>query len=1053
MTQQFAHRLTFVILLLCQLTPCLAAESSNPNDTSKYLDAVRTFADNVLKYGRDSYGPKHTPLFVDGLNVNTHEPVKWIAPQTEAEEWILSNFASQQTLLRTLDGLSAITGDPKYREAAKQAIKYAFENLRAPNGILYWGGVVAYDVLGDVPCGKTGEVLKIDYPYYELMWKADSEVTDKLIGTIWSAHVIDWSNLEIDRFGLWNERLEEPWNHEYKGGSVFFKSKRGWGLTNILTGSSLIQAGATLNELSDQQQPLVWSKRLAKRFVDTRHPNTGISAMTYGGNRWKDDFVRDMQGDSRDPYTTVFPWDFLQAPPRSHFYPENAHAQPWMALFLVGELLGEDGREFTQWALEEFTAWGKFSYRKEDDCFVPMLTDGTSLEGYVWKNGPGQSSGYNKVSLYPADMPFFWAYSIAYGRTGDEFMWQMLKDIALGNGLGDIEQILTPHYERQLDIVCDHPYGVFGFLELYRSTKQHTYLRMACRIADNIVEKRFHKGFFVPTNKHFYTRFDCFEPLALLRLEAVMSSKSDAVPQPWPSLPLFVDGYRHKLQGVDCHVIYGFTESSQPPLSIEEAAAVGDVDLIKRLIEGGVKVEDFSSLSYMTALHRAAMEGHKPAVELLLAKGAPVNERDLDLYTPLTYAVRNNHKEVVELLINNGADVNAKNITFLFSNRGQTPLAIALSQSNTEIVKLLLDKGAKASSIHVAIQVGYQEQAKALLDQGADVNAKDEHGKTALFYAVEHNLKDIVELLIAKGADVNAKDGRGYTPLYPAIWMKKVGIVEVLVTNDADVNLTREKSYPPLNYAVWSEDVNTVKLLVDHGARFNEKDRYGWTAFHYAVQTGNRELVDVFISKGADITTFHMTAAMGDMAGINAFLEQGFAVDAKDEMGNTPLFWAACMGQAEVVKLLIAQGADVNLKVHGQRTALHRAAQLEDGGIVRLLIAQGADVNAKDNEGRTPLLLALHSANWLRPEGKGGKEVLPFLLAHGAQVNIKDNVRGMTPLMVAASQGHADMAIRLINNGADVNAKNKAGQTALDLAREGNHYEIVELLRKHGAKE
>lgn len=115
------------------------------DEDSKYLEAVREFADNVLKYGRDTYGPKHTPLFVDGLNVNTHEPVKWISPKgnvfraTETEEWILSNFASQQTLLRTLDGLSAITGDPKYRNAAKQAIKYAFENLMSPNGLFYWG--------------------------------------------------------------------------------------------------------------------------------------------------------------------------------------------------------------------------------------------------------------------------------------------------------------------------------------------------------------------------------------------------------------------------------------------------------------------------------------------------------------------------------------------------------------------------------------------------------------------------------------------------------------------------------------------------------------------------------------------------------------------------------------------------------------------------------------------------------------------------------------------------------------------------------------------------
>jgi len=65
------------------LSICLAglpARNSRANEDSKYVNAVREFADNVLKYGRDTYGPKHTPLFVDGLNIHTNEPVKWIDP-------------------------------------------------------------------------------------------------------------------------------------------------------------------------------------------------------------------------------------------------------------------------------------------------------------------------------------------------------------------------------------------------------------------------------------------------------------------------------------------------------------------------------------------------------------------------------------------------------------------------------------------------------------------------------------------------------------------------------------------------------------------------------------------------------------------------------------------------------------------------------------------------------------------------------------------------------------------------------------------------------------
>ncbi len=96
--------------LLCQSTLNFAAEPSDPADPNRYLNAVRTFAGNVLKYGRDTYGPKHTPLFVDGLMVRdpndpnygkdaVFKPVEWIDP--DGTKWILSNLASQHNLFRT----------------------------------------------------------------------------------------------------------------------------------------------------------------------------------------------------------------------------------------------------------------------------------------------------------------------------------------------------------------------------------------------------------------------------------------------------------------------------------------------------------------------------------------------------------------------------------------------------------------------------------------------------------------------------------------------------------------------------------------------------------------------------------------------------------------------------------------------------------------------------------------------------------------------------------------------------------------------------------------
>ena len=67
---------------------------------------------------------------------------------------MLSNFASQQALLRTLDGLTGVTGEEKYRRAAEETTRYALEHLRTPNGLLYWGGHLAWDLQEEKPVGQ-----------------------------------------------------------------------------------------------------------------------------------------------------------------------------------------------------------------------------------------------------------------------------------------------------------------------------------------------------------------------------------------------------------------------------------------------------------------------------------------------------------------------------------------------------------------------------------------------------------------------------------------------------------------------------------------------------------------------------------------------------------------------------------------------------------------------------------------------------------------------------------------------------------------------------------
>ena len=704
-------KIVLTLVILAFAVDSHATEPPDPTDPNRYLDAVRTFADNVLKYGRDTYGPKHTPLFVDGLNIHTHEPVKWISPKggnpltaTETEEWIISNFASQQTLLRTLDGLTSLMGDPKYRDAAMEATKYAFENLRAPNGLFYWGQIAAYDAQADkvrTASRYAQHCLKPNYPYYELLWRVDPEATNRFIEAFWCAHVLDWSNLDFCRISVpYSENLQLSWDHEYQGGPVFFKSKRSWGAGFLSTATSLVYSGTTLTRFSGQEEPLVWSTRLMRRFVNTRHPNTGITAHLY--NQTNRTFPNEkFEKNFTDPYTTVFPQQPFEWG-RSlglRLYAENWQPLMWLSLLLVGDSLGEQGKEFTQWGIEELTAWANSSYREEDNSFVPILTDGTNIEGVVLEKQCGIGfKGDRAIPLF-AGPEYFWLYCTAYKiADGDALMWQMARKIAIGNDFGDIGATSSRDLKLNIDTTCSDVYALLGFLELYDKTNKQEFLSIARRIADNIVQEKFHKGFFVTSNQNLYSRFDCFEPLALLRLVETLSDRTYSLPRIWPTVAMFVANYRYRVGNTsDRWAIYykltGTPECSEVSWSLGELAHTGDIDKVKMLLDSGINVDDWregwNNGGAMTGLQRAAISGHKDIAELLMAHAAQVDYVNLNTTTPLCFAVQYGHKDIVQLLLDHGADINVKN------TEGRTPIDLAREAKHSEIVELLRKHGAK----------------------------------------------------------------------------------------------------------------------------------------------------------------------------------------------------------------------------------------------------------------------------------------------------------------------------------------------------------------------
>jgi ankyrin repeat protein len=196
------------------------------------------------------------------------------------------------------------------------------------------------------------------------------------------------------------------------------------------------------------------------------------------------------------------------------------------------------------------------------------------------------------------------------------------------------------------------------------------------------------------------------------------------MPHVWPNSPNFVAPYRYKQQGIDRQNIYTVTDIPKPPLSLQEAAAIGDANTVTTLIENGIYIDRLEDAYLKTALHRAVISGHANIVDLLLAKGSYINAQDgVFGATALHYAAEYEKKEIAELLIEKGADVNAKRKR----PAGDTPL-------------------------HTAVRKGHRDIASVLLKNGADANAKNDEGKTPLKVVSGEYRRGIINLLKTHGA-------------------------------------------------------------------------------------------------------------------------------------------------------------------------------------------------------------------------------------------------------------------------------------------------------------
>jgi ankyrin repeat protein len=218
-------------------------------------------------------------------------------------------------------------------------------------------------------------------------------------------------------------------------------------------------------------------------------------------------------------------------------------------------------------------------------------------------------------------------------------------------------------------------------------------------------------------------------------------------------------------------------------------------------------------------------------------------------------------------------------------------------------------------------------------------------------------------------------------------------------------------------------------------------ERDGWTAFRYAAQISNRAMLDLCVSKGAEVSDIHRAVCVGDLPRVESLLDQGVDINIQDEMGWTPLFWAATMGQQEVGEWLVSHGAQVDTKANSGWTPLWQAVYEGALDFVELLISNGAGVNDKDNRGMT----SLHYAAI-----RGNREIAELLIEKGADINAKDHWN-WTPLHTAVFEGQHTMVRMLISQGANIDARDRETRTPLWYAQNEGKNEIADLLLSKGA--
>ena len=288
-----------------------------------------------------------------------------------------------------------------------------------------------------------------------------------------------------------------------------------------------------------------------------------------------------------------------------------------------------------------------------------------------------------------------------------------------------------------------------------------------------------------------------------------------------------------------------------------------------------------------------------------------------------------------------------------------------------------LPAGAADVRLKEAVRSGDDGAVRALIDQGADVNAPEGDGATVLHWAVRWDNSAAVGLLLEAGARADAANAYGVTPLSLACINRNAATVARLLAAGADPNAATSMGETALMTCARTGAPDAVRALIDAGAdnvNARESSR-GQTALMWAVAQGHPDVVRVLVEHGADVHA--RTATRSLLVSVGG---RGASRAANLPLGGfTPLLFAARQGSVESARLLLDAGADVNETGPDGASVLVVASFSGHGELAGFLLSRGAAPNAAGAG-----YAALHTAV-LRADAP----LVRTLLAHGADPDVR----------------------------------------------------------------